>query len=337
VTARELFDGFYDSLICDERILSARERDLLTNLIQRTQSRANGDAGITKTITQAIGEIVAQRAYETLGETITRRLLEQQKPFYADRTKASSTIRRSIGDQDFNAEYRASRMAGPPSQGPGPPGPPHTSSVAVLAEPELLCADCVVFDEFLSPSEMSEVLQYALAQECVFVISEVTRPENTNGIIAYEHRRSRVLMDLGTHHKIFADRLRSSLPRVLAKLGSEFSELSKMEAQITASNDGDYFHCHSDNACRENATREITFVYFFHREPNQFHGGELRIYDSRRENDQFVATEKYRSIVPQQNQMVFFPSALIHEITPVECSSRAFADSRFTVNGWLHR
>jgi hypothetical protein len=90
VTARELFDGFYDCLICDERILSARERDLLTNLIQRTQTRANGDAAITKTITQAIGEIVAQRAYETLGETITRRFAGTTKAFLCRQYKHRS-------------------------------------------------------------------------------------------------------------------------------------------------------------------------------------------------------------------------------------------------------
>jgi SM-20-related protein len=42
-------------------------------------------------------------------------------------------------------------------------------------------------------------------------------------------------------------------------------------------------------------------------------------------------------IVPQPNQIVFFPCSLLHEITPVECPSRAFADSRFTLNGWLHK
>jgi Rps23 Pro-64 3,4-dihydroxylase Tpa1-like proline 4-hydroxylase len=41
--------------------------------------------------------------------------------------------------------------------------------------------------------------------------------------------------------------------------------------------------------------------------------------------------------VPQQNQIVFFPCSVLHEITPVECPSRAFADSRFTLNGWLHK
>jgi Rps23 Pro-64 3,4-dihydroxylase Tpa1-like proline 4-hydroxylase len=38
-----------------------------------------------------------------------------------------------------------------------------------------------------------------------------------------------------------------------------------------------------------------------------------------------------------QNQIVFFPSETLHEVLPVECPSGEFADSRFTVNGWLHR
>ena len=50
-----------------------------------------------------------------------------------------------------------------------------------------------------------------------------------------------------------------------------------------------------------------------------------------------VSSGSYQTVVPQQNQIVFFPCSLLHEITPVECRSRAFADSRFTLNGWLHK
>ena len=113
--------------------------------------------------------------------------------------------------------------------------------------------------------------------------------------------------------------------------------IARIESQITASNHGDYFRWHCDDSQPEIASREITFVYFFHREPKAFRGGELRIYDSRWENGEYVSTGNYQIIVPGQNQVVFFPSSLLHEITPVECSSRAFADSRFTVNGWFHR
>jgi Rps23 Pro-64 3,4-dihydroxylase Tpa1-like proline 4-hydroxylase len=81
----------------------------------------------------------------------------------------------------------------------------------------------------------------------------------------------------------------------------------------------------------------MTFVYFFHREPRQFEGGELRLHDSKNGGDHPLSTGSYQTIVPEQNQIVFFPSSTLHEITPVHCRSRSFADSRFTVNGWLHR
>ena len=100
---------------------------------------------------------------------------------------------------------------------------------------------------------------------------------------------------------------------------------------------GDFFRLHCDNEQDEIASRELTFVYFFHREPKGFCGGDLRIYDSRWENGEYVSAGNYQTIVPEQNQMVLFLSSLVHEITPVECPSGALGDSRFTINGWLHR
>ena len=132
-------------------------------------------------------------------------------------------------------------------------------------------------------------------------------------------------------------RVKAALPQVLQTLGMEEFSIADSEVQITASNDGDFFRFHSDNGSGRVATRHLTFVYFFHREPRQFEGGELRIHDARLEEGRYVSEGSYHSIVPQQNQIVFFPCELLHEITPVGCSSGLFADSRFTLNGWLRR
>jgi Rps23 Pro-64 3,4-dihydroxylase Tpa1-like proline 4-hydroxylase len=113
--------------------------------------------------------------------------------------------------------------------------------------------------------------------------------------------------------------------------------ISHSEVQITASNDGDFFREHCDDGQELIASRRLTFVYFFHREPNQFEGGELRLHDSVHSGAHAVSAGSYQTIVPRQNQIVFFPCATLHEITPVQCPSGAFADSRFTVNGWLHQ
>lgn len=214
---------------------------------------------------------------------------------------------------------------------------PNNGGVAVLDPADLSASQCVVLDEFLTPSEVNALMHYALDQEPQFQVSEVLSPGITGGAIDYEQRRSRVLMDLGGHEKVIMDRLLTCLPRVLEKWGRNPFPISRVESQITASNHGDFFHCHTDDGMSEVASREITFVYFFHREPKEFSGGELRIYDSAPENDGHRAMSTYRTIVPEQNQLVLFASGLSHEITPVKCPSGKFADSRFTVNGWLHK
>jgi len=236
------------------------------------------------------------------------------------------------------------RPMGDPAPDPQSPGHDYDrtsvvarTSVAVVERPETLKAQCVVLDEFLAPQEVEELTRFTLAHEGDFRTSEVVSPHEDHGVVNYEHRRSRVLMDLAQHQDVMIERVKSVLPQVLDKLGMEPFPIADVEAQVTASNDGDFFRFHSDNANERVASRSLTFVYFFHREPRQFEGGELRIHDARLEQGAYVSDGHFQTIVPQQNQIVFFPCELLHEITPVKCPSGDFADSRFTLNGWLRR
>jgi Rps23 Pro-64 3,4-dihydroxylase Tpa1-like proline 4-hydroxylase len=211
------------------------------------------------------------------------------------------------------------------------------ASTAVAERPESLPARCVILDEFLAPQELSDLTNFTLQHETDFRVSEVLSPHADDGVVNYEHRRSRVLMDLERQQDVMLERIKGVLPDVLKQLDMEEFRISAVEAQITASNDGDYFHFHCDNASDRVASRYLTFVYFFHREPAAFEGGELRIHDARLEDGNYVSEGSYQTIEPRQNQIVFFPCELMHEITPVKCSSQDFADSRFTMNGWLRR
>jgi SM-20-related protein len=374
MTAREMMDNLSGTLLCDERILSVPERELLANLLQRTRNQASAPQNAVATaITRTVGEIIAERALGVLGESFTRQLLQQRL------TTSSSFPNRSLPETGSWSPTPPSpgqnppqpRPPGtspppisagspptmPPSPSPGqnppqprPPGTspppitrgittsqPKTGGVAVLEAEDYGSAQCVILDEFLTLPELNALRQYVLEQELRFEISEVLSPGVTGGAVDYEHRRSRVLMDMGQHEKVMVDRVLACLPRVLEKWGRAPFPISRVEIQTTASNHRDFFRCHNDNGAEAVADREITFVYFFHREPKQFSGGELRIYDSRRENDNYVPSPNYRTIVPEQNQLVLFASGLSHEITPVECPSGQFADSRFTVNGWVHK
>jgi Rps23 Pro-64 3,4-dihydroxylase Tpa1-like proline 4-hydroxylase len=358
MTSKRVLDVFSETLMQDERILSSRERELLGSLLQNAKQASSDpqtQSAVNAAIARSVGETVAQRAFTLLGSSIVEQILGGNAVCAAN-PEASSTPAKPIppGPQPPGAPLPDDLPPVPPAPGPQPPGisfrdrnesarltgrlrSSDSSGVAVLDSPEVVRAQWLVLDEFLAPHEMGSLIRYTLDHEGEFRTSEVISPSGVPGITDYDHRRSRVLCDLGVQEELILKRVRSVLPRVLQQFGIEEFPITRSEVQITASNDGDFFRAHCDDSQEMIASRRITFVYFFHREPIQFDGGELRLHDSMNTGNHPTAAGSYQSIVPQQNQIVFFPCSTLHEITPVRCRSRAFADSRFTVNGWLHQ
>src|ERR1022692_1690608 len=372
MTPKQILDSFSQTLMQDERILSAQERALVATLLQHaktaTVDNQETQEAVRAVIASAVGETVAQRAFAVLGCSIVERILEggtlPPGDSAGERTaELFAGPKKPSEPQPPSAPMRTPGEPQPPSHGPGPgvraplrdtplspsslkePQPPSSVRTMVVSEPNaavaerpaVLPAQCVVLDEFLAPQELEELTRFTLEHEADFSASEVVSPSADGGIVNYEHRRSRVLMDLAHHQDLLLERIKAVLPQVLDKLGMEEFSIAGVEVQATASNDGDFFHFHSDNGSDRVASRHLTFVYFFHHEPRQFEGGELRIHDARLQEGTYVSEGSYQTIVPQQNQIVFFPCELLHEITPVNCRSQFFADSRFTLNGWLHR
>ena len=381
MTPKQILDSFSETLVRDERILSAQERALVATLLRhaKTASGENPEMqeAVRAVIASAVGETVAQRAFAVLGGSIVERILEGSPlplgdsveertgdifarepqppsrgpspgPAVKAPLKAPQPPSAPLGSP-AEPQPPSTQPPGSPTGSPGEPQPPsqgpgrsgvRTTAVAKTSaaeRPAVLPAQSVVLDEFLVPQELEELIRFTLEREAAFSVSEVVSPSADGGIVNYEHRRSRVLMDLAHHQNVIVARIKEVLPQVLGALGMAEFAISDVEAQITASNHGDFFHFHCDNGSDRVASRRLTFVYFFHREPRQFEGGELRIHDAGLKDGTYVSQGSYQTIAPQQNQMVFFPCELLHEITSVNCASRRFADSRFTLNGWLHR
>ena len=139
----------------------------------------------------------------------------------------------------------------------------------------------VIYDEFLAFQEFTYLVGYTGARQAEFKTSQVHDPDQVRDT----YRRSQVLLDTGQFHTLFAQRIAFYLPRILRALQHPFFEMTRMESQITASNDGDYFRVHNDSTHANWPSREITFVYFFHREPCPFTGGELVLYDFSADGD----------------------------------------------------
>lgn len=360
MTAKQILNAFSESLMQDPRILSSGEQELLANLLQnsKTISSINPEvqSAVSATIARSVGETVAHRAFSLLGGSIVEQILARSgvssRPESAIRDHPSDVMSTPPSPQPPGGPKPSPQPPGSPNTSPQPPGTsrveyavstlsqqafPHVragSSVGVLEQPEFF-RQGIVLEEFLAPQELDELVAFTSEHESDFAESEVISPAG-DGMHDYAHRRSRVLMNLGKHEEVILDRIRGVLPSVLDELGIDLFPISRVEAQITASNDGDFFAAHSDDGQEVISSRRLTFVYFFHREPRQFEGGELVLHGASSTNSGSAGTASRQSISPRQNQIVFFPCSCLHEITPVVCRSQAFADSRFTLNGWLH-
>ena len=195
---------------------------------------------------------------------------------------------------------------------------------------DILPSEYLQIDNFLTPEEHQQLLKYVLEQEASFVPTSTS----TNEI---NYRQSMVLYSFPDFSQLILQRIAAIIPEIIASLGIEPFTINYIESQLTAHNHGNYYKIHNDNGSPETSLREITYVYYFYQEPKHFSGGELLIYDSKISHSFYVNTDSFQTVEPRNNSIVFFLSRYMHEVLPVICPSKLFADSRFTINGWINR
>lgn len=129
-----------------------------------------------------------------------------------------------------------------------------------------------------------------------------------------------------------AARVRDASPRVAALLGVHLDAVADLERQLTVYGDGGFYKVHTDSRGPDAERRALSFVHYFAaRLPRAWEGGELWIVDPT------APGAPPAVVVPDDGVTVVFPSELEHEVRPVRVPSGAFADGRFTVNGWVWR
>lgn len=200
----------------------------------------------------------------------------------------------------------------------------------ITPQSEIIPSPYALIENFLTPKQLNELLRYSINKQPEFV-------PTTNSANDPNYRRSFYLTYFPEFSELMIDLVRKIAPQIIVHLGINNFAIGKIESQLTAHNHGNYYKIHNDNGSPDSASRVLTYVYYFHREPKSFTGGELVIYDSKSENGYLVAAKSHKVIQPTNNTIVFFPSQCMHEVLPVTCPSEYFADSRFTINGWLRR
>ena len=205
------------------------------------------------------------------------------------------------------------------------------SRTAPAAWSRLRRARHLVVDDFLCPDEHRDLLAMAIASENLFEAGTVTNFDP-------EYRQNLNIPGFGqtAHAKLLQNRLLVWFPLLAKRLGEPVFPLASVESQLTAAGSAQFFKLHADSA--PDNSRAISCVYYIHREPRAFSGGELRLYDClEEEGGSCRAAHSFETVEPVSNRLVVFPSNEFHEVMPVRCPSDQFADYRFAVTSWLHR
>ena len=196
---------------------------------------------------------------------------------------------------------------------------------------------------FLAPGECDRLLALGVARHEGFTPAKVTTSYEDGGPSSIVDSETSVSLDadLRTTKEArlrIAPKIRSVLPAVLARLGMAGLDRYKsiqivvyMRVYLT----GGFFRAHRDIGYGA-LSPELSFVYFFHRRPRRFSGGDLLLYDTDVDGDA-CDSGAFSRITPLRNSIVFFPSACWHQATPVQCGTDGFEDGRWVSIGYVRR
>ena len=195
------------------------------------------------------------------------------------------------------------------------------------------------YADFLDMAERKALLEWTIENKSRFEPSSLV-----GGVIDPKRRISERLTDLGSMEGVLSEKLRRLGADVFERTGTAPFEIEYIELEIAAHGDGAHFAAHTDIPIGEGRKplggdrtntqdRLLSGVYYFHREPKRFSGGQLRLHRFGSDN----VPGDFADIEPEQNSLVIFPSWTRHEVLKVSCPSRVFEDYRFAINCWLCR
>ncbi len=144
--------------------------------------------------------------------------------------------------------------------------------------------------------------------------------------------------NIGDFRTIIERRVTAKISELIRDLRLPSFAVGKLEIELVAHGNGGFYKRHIDTFTgitrAESGDRVISCVYYFFREPKAFSGGELRLHPLRTVSD--PAPPPF-AIAIENDSLVAFSSWLPHEVLPVANHSTHFADSRFSINCWVHQ
>ena len=190
-------------------------------------------------------------------------------------------------------------------------------------------APFVRVENFLPRTEQERVLAIALSLAPRFRKARLGRGEHRR--VNESKRRGLAIESVGCEalHGLLAPRIAPLLSSIQERLrlgpkAPRFTQLA-----LAAYPHGGFGVAHSDGGPRAYPQLRLNAVYFFHRQPLAFAGGDLLLYDTDIENGT-PSRFAFSRIAPTSNSLVLLPPSYFHAVTQVASRSRALHDARLS-------
>ena len=200
--------------------------------------------------------------------------------------------------------------------------------------------------DVLPSEDVRALAQWAIDSRKAFRPAKVFNNKLAKGFVKPNERVALITYDLGPFGEMLERRMWELLPDLEQATRCK-SDAAAIELELAAHGDGAHFNAHLDIpygkdrkplGAEPGMDRVLSAVYYFHREPKGFSGGELRLFRfGARPADRAASDDDWVDVAPVQNSLVAFPSWALHEVRTVHCPSQAFEDYRFAINCWYCR
>jgi len=191
----------------------------------------------------------------------------------------------------------------------------------------------VIIDGFLGPELHGALLDWALTGERRFSCSQV---QGEDGLVHNADVRQSWHCDdgLGPLKAQFRASIDTARETIRQQLGIPPFTVVRTELELAAHRDGSFYKPHVDThvgagRASTDGDRMLTLVYYLHRQPRGFSGGEIALYPFN------LAAPTL--IQPADNRLIAFPAHALHEVRPVAVPGDAWEDGRFAINCWYNR
>jgi hypothetical protein len=190
-----------------------------------------------------------------------------------------------------------------------------------------------IVDDALGIDLPDRLTEFAIANRDGFDVTKTSSSDGSDAVDPAFRTSMRFGGKLGELGREFRTAITDLLPRLFEETGLSPVDSPLLENELIANGDGGSLARHIDTMTLDDRTqveteRVLSMVYYFHRIPRQFSGGELEIHPLDGGGDPEL-------IAPRHGRLVAFPSFAPHSVRALSVPSGHFEDGRFSLNCWV--